>query len=672
MLNDREDPAESAVLNVSNTDVTRSEVRQFLVALYSMAFILATLGLRDSGPMAFAADTVLVLCGGWCANQLIRGHDIMKTQMICVLQAYFTGLLCCSVVLFAVGWMVFLPSEFLHLGHSLLFAATFATNLDVALLPSNTSLRFDGLLDHLWVPALVAQCCGILIVLYTLMHQNLVRLLLALAMIGFASLLASMIESPIVQMLPIGGLWAFLCGAIPFIAANRYPILRYALILGILNLITALVAVITSGDTMFARVFFAIGISLMYLGSRQRVSQSFETKRRRRWFGMALHVFLWSIPLAQLSASLDIVDPKTPDYAGLIVPCLFLALISWSIWQKVENRVQLSRITPTGVIAALLFANGITTLSSQGGHFRYSQNANAYLHAIETAQTDLNCPVRTEGTLAGLEVCAFGPVGEPAVLIWGDHQLIAMKAGFAEAARRAEVPTIVIAHPNCVPLDGLQTRFSETNQGSGRNCDQLSAQVLQALPHMNSIRQVTLVADWLYYTGNTASEFVHRAPVRLAPTDGTPINVAQQAMYVSDAADRTTKLLTERGIRVSVLRQVPSLPNFDAEIAARSEAPGSWLYLNMPELSNSVTLEDVTARHAEVDSIFVNLSALGRISYVNTWSAFCTFVRCNARGGLSSDYVTSTRLTPSGALTLTPVLEDELLRAMTHSSVRRS
>lgn len=151
-----------AVVNVSSTDRTRSEVRQFLVALSAFAFVVSAMGVREAGPLVFASDIVLVLCGGWCANQLIRGFDTLKEQVICVMQAYFVGLLCCSIILFLLGWLAFLPGEIQLLGQSLLHAATFTTNLQIAYLPTSEHFRFACVLDHLWLPALIAQCCAIL------------------------------------------------------------------------------------------------------------------------------------------------------------------------------------------------------------------------------------------------------------------------------------------------------------------------------------------------------------------------------------------------------------------------------------------------------------------------------------------------------------------------------
>ncbi|WP_411232601.1 SGNH hydrolase domain-containing protein [Marivita sp. S0852] len=658
-------------MHVPDTVSSRSEVRQFLVALAGVAFVLSTLGTRDGGPMAFAADIVLVLCGGWCANQLIRGIPIFKEQAICVLQAYFVGLLCCSTVLFLVGWLVFLPSEYLHLGRSLLFAATFTTNFELALLPQDALLRFDGLLDHLWVPALIAQCCGLLVVLCWLFRKNTQRLLLTLGVLAVASLIASTSESPFVELLPIGGLWAFLCGATPFFASNRYRILRYSLLLGIINLLTGILAVTATGDTLFARVFFALAIAFLYLGSRPRASRAGDTQRRRRWFGMALHLFLWAVPLAQLTAALDIMDPSGPAFTALLIPCLLLALLSWSVWQKVEHSMKLDRITPTAVIAGILFANGIISLSAQGMQLRYSERASAYIHALDqTRHTEL-CPIREDGPLAGLRVCQAGPKGPPTVLVWGDHQLLAMKSGFAEAARRAGVSTLLIAQPNCVPLDGLQTRFATAGKVSGRSCDQHSAQVLQALPHLSSIRQVTLVADWLYYLGDTQAEFQPRPPLRLGPVDGTPFNISRQSEYVETAVRHTVQSLVDTGLRVSVLRQVPALPRFNAEIAARSSAPGQWLYHSMPSLADFVPVNQAQERHTQVDDMFRILSAKGRLTYVDSWPAFCTASRCDARGGLSSDYASSTLLTPSGALSLSGILTKDLKRAQTHVAIRR-
>jgi len=665
----------SAIVNVSNSELTRSEVRQFLIALSALAFVLSTLGLRDGGAMAFAADIVLVLCGGWCANQLIRGLDVLKEQVICVLQAYFTGLLCCSVVLFAIGWMVFLPSEFLNLGNSLLFAATFTTNFQLALLPSVDALRFDGLLDHLWVPALIAQCSAILALLYWLMYRNVLLMLTVLGLIFVASLSVSTADSLLVQMLPIGGMWAFLGGAIPFIAANRFPILRFALLLGIINLVTGILAAVTTGDTLFARAFLALSFSFLYLGSRPHVSPTMKmtqklTEKRRNWFGMSLHVFLWSLPLTHVVIALNMTSVSASSYVGLLLPILLLALVSWSIWRSVENRFQLAQITPTAVIAFMLLANGIATLSSQGLQLRYTESAQAYVHAIDSSQNTQACPVMQNGPLAGLEVCKLGPQGAPEVLIWGDHQLASLKPGYEEAAMQAKVSSLFVALADCVPLDGLQTRYAHAGTNSGRSCDQHTAQILQAIPHLSSLKQVTIAADWLHYAGIPSSALTGRAPIRLGPIDGTPINVAQQSMYVATAAETTVKSLVDQGLRVSVIRQIPAQPRFDAELAARSHAPAQWLYQSMPKLSTEVPLAKATDRHSEIDQIFRRLSATGVLHYVDTWPAFCSAKTCSARGGLSSDYVNATRLTRSGALALIPMLERDLERVRTHTAHR--
>ena len=171
-------------------------------------------------------------------------------------------------------------------------------------------------------------------------------------------------------------------------------------------------------------------------------------------------------------------------------------------------------------VAVVLFINGLIGLATQGAQLRFSTGAMAYIHAIEAPHPSFTCPVATEGPLAGLEVCRVGPPGAPTVLVWGDHQLDALRPGYAEAARRAGVSALLISQANCIPLHGLQTRHSEGSPTSGRNCDQHSAQVLQALPHLPSVRQVTLVGDWLYYTGTRKAELLPRTPVRLGPLDG--------------------------------------------------------------------------------------------------------------------------------------------------------
>lgn len=655
-----------SLIEVSSSDTTRAEVRQFLGALLAIAFVIATLGIRSGGTLAFASDIVLALCGAWTANQLVRGKAVFREQVICVLQAYFIGLACCAVFLFVFGWMVFLPSEYRHLGISLLHAATFSTNIGVALFPVESALRFDGVLDHLWVPALIAQCVVILMALFSLMRRNPPWLLLVLSLIAVASLAVSLSPDPMVMMMPLGGLWAFLFGAIPFLLCSRYPILRHALLLGLIMLITGILVATASGDTLTARAFMVLGISFLYLGSRPVSSSAVESLNRRRVFVLALHFFLWIVPLTQVISALDLSGPVSFAYGALLIPTLFLSVISWSVWQRVERRVAFDRIRPTVSVALVLVATGVAAFMSHGAPVRFSDGAQAYLDALTPKAISAPCPLETDGPLAGLEVCKVGPDSAPAVLIWGDHQLAALTPGYAEAARRAEVATWVISNADCVPLSGLQTRGIERRSQGGRTCEQHTAQILQALPHLKSLRQVTFVADWVRYTGVTNAEFHPATPVVLGPNDGSPINTDRQFDYVEEAFRRTVSLLTDMGLRVSVLRQVPAQPNFDAEVAARANSAGQWMYHSLSALRTYQPVSDAKALSQQVDDMFLRVSATGRITYVNTWPGFCSRTSCSVRGGLSSDYVTSTLLSPSGALSLSGILEDDLKRSRTH------
>lgn len=661
----------SDVFVFRDSESARSEVRQFLLAMACLAFVLAALGAGQVGADAFAKDIILVFCGGWCANQLIRGPGIFRSQVISVLQAYFIGVLCCAVVLFFVGWMIFLPEEYMHLGHALMLAATFTTNVGLVFFPLETGMRFDGLFDHLWIPALIAQCSVILALLYWAFAARPVRLLMVLGLLAGTSLILSLIDSAMVQLLPIGALWAFLFGAIPFIITNRFRVLEYATQIGVLNFVAGVLVITAAGDTLIARALVAMGLAFLYLGSRPRASHPEMSDLRRRWFGMVLHTFLWAVPLTQLNAALSITGAPQTNFLPLIVPCLLFAIFSWSIWQHFEQRRGTNQIVISAVVASVLLINGLIGLMSEGLQMRFPAQAQAYIHALDSDQPAFDCPRATQGPLAGLEVCRLGPDGPPKVLVWGDHQLDAIRTGFAEAARRAEVPTLLIAKANCIPLDGLQSRLSASSDMSGQECDRHSSQVLQALPHLKSIRQVTLVADWAHYLEVPKAELFQRAKVRLGPMDGSPFDVNRQADYVAGSAESTIRALVGRGLLVSVVRQVPSHPKFDAELAARASLPGVGLYFGMPELATSVPLKDVTDRHAPIDTLFRNLAQTGMMTYVDTWAAFCSSTRCETRGGLASDYISSTRLSPSGALALATKLAADLARALTHAPYRR-
>ena len=161
-----------------------------------------------------------------------------------------------------------------------------------------------------------------------------------------------------------------------------------------------------------------------------------------------------------------------------------------------------------------------------------------------------------------------------------------------------------------------------------------------------------------------------RAPIRIAPLDGSPINTDRQLDYISKAIDDTADTLSNHGLRLSVLRQVPVQAQFDAEIAARAATPGSFLYDAMPALQTTRARSISSQLHRDVDTLFRNRAATGTLSYVDTWPTFCSSQTCDVRGGLSTDYADPTRLTRSGALALAPVLEEDLKRAKTHSALR--
>nr|WP_283254952.1 SGNH hydrolase domain-containing protein [Marivita sp. GX14005] len=426
------------------------------------------------------------------------------------------------------------------------------------------------------------------------------------------------------------------------------------------------------GDAAFARGILVLGVSFLYLGSRPHSSTRTDTRRRRGWFGLALHIFLWTVPLIHVVSALDILEPNEPSYSGLVVPCLLLSVLSWLLWQRIENTWLSPRFLPSATIAAVLTLTGVFGAAANGVPVRFSEDAQAYIHAVDSSLVKPTCPVRQEGPLAGLPVCEVGAKGPPSVLVWGDDHLSALQPGVSEAARRAGVSALIVASDDCIPLGGLQTLRSEEAADAGRPCDQQTAQVLQALPHLGTIRQVTLVADWVRYTGRTDATYIPRGAVRLGPMDGSPINADRQIDYVATAAARMADALAERGIRLSVLRQAPAQPGFDAETAARAAAPGYWLYRSGRPLSVSIHKDDAQRRHSDVDTIFRQIAATGKLRYLDTWPRFCSRQTCGVRGGLSSDYLTSTHLSPSGALALSPLLAEDFDRAWTHSPIRGS
>ena len=62
----------------------------------------------------------------------------------------------------------------------------------------------------------------------------------------------ALIDTPVVQILPIGGLWAFLFGAIPFILGNRFRVLEYATLIAVISVLVGVLVITVAGDTLRA------------------------------------------------------------------------------------------------------------------------------------------------------------------------------------------------------------------------------------------------------------------------------------------------------------------------------------------------------------------------------------------------------------------------------------
>lgn len=659
-------------MHVPCSDGIRAEIRQVLLLLAATALVLATLDARMPGLGTLSIDLVLAFCGAWFANQLIRGHATARRQVLHVLEIYFSGLLACAIAIGALGLLVFLPDELAAFGRSLIYATTFTTNLEIAVATDPGAGRFASLLPHLWLPALIAQSCLGLWILYWQLRSRPLLLLGSLPVLGGLSLAISYYPTEATALLPMGGLWAFLCGAAPILGYAKLGMMRHALGVGVLFLTSGLLIVMFGdANALLVRFLIAFGCGLLFLASRPESSTPMAAHLRRKRFAFVVHAFIWSYPTFGVVAGLYDGTEGVGFHAWLAVAATGLSYLSWRLWWRLSGQavaaVHMFR-KPALTMSAVLTLGALLSFT-QGVPARLGAGGTAYLDAMRDPSPRVPCSVDRAGVLAGLEVCRLGKLTAPDVLVWGDHLAREALPGLQVAAARSGASMLLVSRPACAPLVGVQFRGAIV-EGRALTCEQHNAQVLQAVAHLTSLKMVMLIGDWHMLERGARQPGGIASAVSLAPNDGRPFNPRAQGLYLSEAISGTVEGLLRHGLRVAALRQPPVQPGFHAETAARALTPGHWLYQQQMEVGLSRRREAAQAEEGAAHAALRLAQARGDIGYLDTWPLFCSTTECSVRGGLASYYSAPTRLTRHGALVLGPVIADSLQTLETFSRSR--
>ena len=464
--------------------------------------------------------------------------------------------------------------------------------------------------------------------------------------------------------------WELLAGVLLAIAhfqGRRLPdeVQGVASALGVV-LLAGSVALIQPGPgfTVVQAIFPVLGTVLILAGAGQVNAVNHVLALRGPVFVglISYSLYLWHWPVFSLSTTWRGAYAGPLEVVAWIALSMVLAVLSWRFVEQPFRRGYLKQEEAAprvfgGVALASALALGFAGLVfvRDGVPQRFDVAARGHIAATADFLQDWRrCALEPAGPLQGVEVCRIGPDGPPRVLVWGDSHLRAMMDGIGLAAQEVDVPGILIWTAGCPPLFGVSKEESASTAADNRACPEINARIEAALPSLNSVERVLIVARWSYYAEGQGHGLDAHNRISLSPAPGAGLEGAPDLMAA--ALTRTVAELSALG-PVHVLRQVPEMPAYTAARAARALAYGRDETI-APALR--VPRDAAEARGARADAMLRDLAEEGAIILIDPWPRLCDAEACGVMPAGAPVYFDTNHLTNGGAL----LLRDLLLPAL--------
>ena len=259
--------------------------------------------------------------------------------------------------------------------------------------------------------------------------------------------------------------------------------------------------------------------------------------------------------------------------------------------------------------------------------------------------SDSPCHHGPPEVVAGLCVLSQGAAARDVVLVWGDSHANVIAPVGAELGQTHGMSVLQATYSGCPPLLGVRIAFMP----SSHHCIEFNDMVIAALESLQ-VHRVILAAYWSSYL-RTPGKGLYTAGLDPfgRPNDlgeGTPEDNIRK---FRTALEGTVSALRARGVRVWILRQVPSQDRFVPEALAEAE----WRSGSVGSIY--VPLATHRADQSTVDALL--RATPGVDGLLDPASVLCSRGRCTAAVGDQSAYRDANHLSRAGAELLKRVLE---------------
>ena len=447
---------------------------------------------------------------------------------------------------------------------------------------------------------------------------------------GLVALLAERVTAPrwVLETAAGAGLVGILVAAVGFLGTTPYPGVA-----ALLPVSAASCLIWANGNGPHCNARTMVGT---LLGGRILVA-----------VGVASYsLYLWHWPVLTLARYFAGRDLRAVETVAALAMISLVAFVSWAY---VEQPFRLfgdaakprRPLTPILVVGFGVVVAAVATLVGHGFPGRLSSVALGFASAGESESRSAGaCHDGPADILAPTSLCVLAPAqqGHPKVLLWGDSHANALAPALAALGRANGYGVLQATHSSCPPLLGAKVAHVH----SVGHCLHFNDMALRAVQSLG-IERVVLAAYWSAYLPVRADPAFARFfdPFSRSSDLGGGDDAANERNF-STALNRTVSTLTNLGVEVWIVRQIPAQESFVPLTLARAASFGQD-YKKI-----GISLVDYRMSQAKPDALFDALG--GSVRLIDPAIALCPGSFCLSDVAERSLYIDGNHLSRQGAV----------------------
>ncbi len=368
-------------------------------------------------------------------------------------------------------------------------------------------------------------------------------------------------------------------------------------------------------------------------------------------------LYLWHWPLLVLSKYFLVRDPDAIESIGLILGAVLLSIATYRFVEvpfRTKRFALARRRLFAAAAAVLLVMAGFGQIARLNGGFPTRLNAEAKRYAdaaLEPMAGDDACMTLPPDKIRLGEVCTFGKAKPtpPDFAVWGDSHSGALFPTFQAEAEENALWGLHFGGVSCPPLLGVTVSRADLRDLA---CPDFNAAALSGLS-ARGVHTVFLVARWALYSESWPKTGVdaRNKPVFLTDDASTTRSDEESKAVFARGLERTLHSLTQRGIQVYVVEQIPEAL---ADIPNGLAIARSW---GRPSSVLAPSRAFTDARQSWVRGILADARRHYRLTVVPVEPRLCGEDRCRIELDGRPLYRDNNHLSAAGALYVKPAFD---------------